>query len=195
MYRRAGQSRRAAHQYRLSPLTMPMTLYSTSMETFAVRDYDAGQHDKFRALGLSADLAEKLTRISCVIDGVPEAECSVVFQPKNTDYRGDVLICAVSDKYKEQGYICGLAELKEVRPARSLSSSERNSAVIPAGVDYMRSYAFFFCNPRRVVEMPCHVKKAFYTLVIPKDQVTEYPMNVVIGEDEWRKIRARYGIR
>jgi len=172
-----------------------MTLCSMNMETFAVRDYDAGRHDKFRALGLSAALAEKLTTVECVIDGMPQAQCSVVFQSKNTDYRGDVLICAVSDKYKEQGYICGLAELYDVRPVRTLSGSERNSAVIPAGVDYQRSYAFFFRNPRRVVEMPCKVKKAFYTLIIPKDQITEYPMNVVIGDEDWQKIRRKYGIR
>lgn len=165
------------------------------METFKVSEYNAELHDKFRALGLPADKAEKLTTVTYIIDGMPEAECSVVLMKVGTAYRGDVLVCALSEEYKKQGYMCGLVELVNVRPCRDLSPKEWKETIVPPGASRSESFAYFFRNPRRVVEMPCPTKKGFYTLIIPKDQVTEYPVNMVIGGEEWDKIRRKYGIR
>lgn len=161
------------------------------MKTYKIKEYNAEEHDRFRALGLPTDIAEKLTTVECFIDGVPQGECSVVLMKDGTAYRGDVLICAAGISGKEPGYLCGLAELKEVRRIRGIAP---NGSVVPPGVNRGDCYAWFFENPRRVVEMPLSVKKDFYTLVIPKDQVTEYPTCLEVGGEEWAKIRRKYGL-
>lgn len=165
------------------------------METFKVSEYNAELHDKFRALGLAPDVAEKLTRVEYFIDGEPFAQCSVVLQRKGTDYRGDVLILATGRSgAKEPGYVCGFAELVDIKPCRGLTPDEWKDTIVPPGADRVQWFAWFFRNPRRVVEMPVGAKKDFYTLIIPKDQITEYPVNLEIGSEEWAKIRKKYGI-
>jgi len=165
------------------------------METFKVSEYRPEFHEKFHAIGLPEELAEKLTTVDCVIDGMPQAQCSVLIWKTNTPYRGDLLICAVSHDYKVPGHICGLVELYDVKPCRGITPVQWHDAAKPAGVDTSLGYAWFFRNPRRVIEMPCNVPRKPFSLIVHKGEVTEYPMNVVIGEDEWRKIRAKYGLR
>lgn len=163
-----------------------------------LRDFNAEIHEKFRVLGLLPEQAEKLTRVDYEIDGVPVAEVSVVLQPKNTEYRGDVLVGAVGKRNWQTGepgsYVCGLVELWDVRPCRGLLPDEWRQTVVPPRADRARWYAYFFRNPRRVIEMPHSLVQGMSTVVFLKGEVMEYPRNVIIGSEEWAKIRKKYGI-
>ena len=175
--------------------------YSTRMETFKVSEYKAEAHDKFIALGLDRDLAEKVTTAEYEIDGEPVAQCSVILQKSAPSYRGDVLVGAVGDVgYTHNtelisSYLCGFVELYDIKPCRGLTPDEWKGAGIPARADRAKWYAWFLRNPRRVIEMPCAFKRGLHTLIIPKDQITEYPRIVYVGTKDWERIRAKYGLR
>lgn len=155
------------------------------------KGYDAEVHDLYHCLGLAPELAERLTEIVMEIDGEPQAEVSVILQPRCTKYRGDILIGAVGKKEdKEQhSYVCGLVDLYDIKPCREFSDWQR--AAIPPGADRAQWFAWFLRNPRRIIEMPYRLRKDFYTLIIPKGDITVYPRNLKLGE-AYNSIRKRY---
>lgn len=163
-----------------------------------MKEYDAEVHGIYQCLGLLPELAEKVTNVECVIDGEPQAEVSVILQPKSTQYRGDLLIGAVKSKEKQSNkpgsYLCGFVELWDVRPCRGLQPDDWKRAVIPPKADRVQWWAWFVRNPRRVVEVPQSFKKGYFKAIIPKDEITEYPTQIVIGAEEWTKLRKKYGI-
>lgn len=171
------------------------------METFKVSEYRAEEHDRFVALGLDRDIAEKVTRVDYEIDGEPVAECSVILQKTAPPYRGDVLVGAVGEvghannSDLRPSYVCGFVELYDIRPCRGLTPDEWKGAGIPIRADRAKWYAWFLRKPRRVVEMPCPFKRGLHTLIIPKDQITEYPRIVYVGTKDWQRIREKYGLR
>ena len=135
----------------------------------------------YRTLGLPDFVADKLTQPVYVIDGKGEAACSVLIFKKATPYRGEVLIGAFPKK--GEPYVCGLLELKDVRPVSGLPvESWKQVAQDNAPKE---GFAWFFSNPRRLVEMPLAVKRGWSSAELPEEELTEYPVVLKVGEDYW----------
>ena len=138
----------------------------------------------YRTLGVPDFVADKLTQPVYIIDGKCEAACSVLIFKKPTPYRGEVLVGA----FPKEGepYVCGLLELKDVRPVSGLSvESWKQVAQEDAP---KQGFAWFFSNPRRVIEMPLKVKRGWASAELPEEEITEYPVELKVGEDYWPRL-------
>ena len=138
----------------------------------------------YRTRGLPDYVADKLTQPVYLIDGQGEAECSVLIFKRPTPYRGEVLVGAFPNE--GEPYVCGLLELKEVRPVSGLPvESWKQVAQKDAPKE---GFAWFFSNPRRIVEMPLPVKRGWSSADLEEDEITEYPVQLKVGEEQWPRL-------
>lgn len=156
--------------------------------------YDPAQHDKYKALCIKQPFADLMTRAEYRDEeGAYHAAKAVEIRRAETGFRGDVLICAAARPQSpvlQTCCTCGLAELYDVKPVAELTEDEWRDACVkdrPA-----TGYAWLFRNPRRVVEMPVKGQPGFYDLVVPKGDITEYPRNVMIGGEQFEKMRRAF---
>ena len=147
-------------------------------------------HDLYRALVVRQPLADRLTRTSWRdADGAYHAEVSLVCRLKDTRYRGDVLVCSSSRPAvpgHESAVTCGLVELYATKPVGEFTEEDWVETGIPEAQRPRKGYGWLFRNPRRVVEMPMDGVGGFYDMALPKDDITEYPRIVMLGEDGHR---------
>lgn len=148
------------------------------------KDFDPEQHDRFRALIVRQPLADLLTVAAYLDeDGKYHAGKSIIIRPRNTQYRGEVLICSA-----EPAETCGLAELFETKRVEEMTEQEWDEAYFD-GERPTKGFSWRFRNPRRVVEMPIAGKCGFYDLAVPKGDITEYPREMALGFDGWKIIQ------
>ena len=157
------------------------------------KEYDPAIHDAYRALSVKQPYADYLTQIEFINDGERFARKRIEVRSKNTTYRGDLLVCSTAKPIipgRICGATCGLVELYDVKPVSELTAEEWEATCLPAAdrERYSSAFAWMVRNPRRVVEMPIRGQLGIYRLIVPKGDITEYPQNLVIGDDGWEML-------
>lgn len=157
--------------------------------------YNPKVHDKFKALTVRQPYADLLT---CAAfrddDGNYHAEKTIEVRTRNTNYRGDLLICASAKPQlfgRMSGVTCGFVELYDTKPISEFTPEDWVATCIPEKDRPKKGYGWMMRNPRRVVEMPIKGQLGVYNLIVPKGDIMEYPRNVAIGADGWKMIQDR----
>ena len=164
------------------------------------KEYDATLHDKFRALSVKQPFADLLTVAEYRdADGVYHARKTIEVRSRNTNFRGDLLICSSARPDDLPGHMpgvtCGFVELYDVKRVEDFTEADWAATCIPVGSRPASGFGWLMRNPRRVVEMPVKGQLGFYDIVVPKGDITEYPRALALGEDGFRRIikRVRHG--
>ena len=154
------------------------------------KDYNPDEHDVFKALTVKQPYADLLTRaVYRDESGNYHAEKTIEVRTRNINYRGDLLICS-SKKPNDipgrmAGVTCGFVELYDVKPIEQFTEEDWAATCIPVKDRPRKGYGWMMRNPRRVVELPIKGQLGLYEIVVPKNDITEYPRNVAFGSDGW----------
>ena len=153
------------------------------------KDYNPDQHDVYKALSVKQPYADLLTRVVFWDEsGEYHAEKTIEVRSRNTNYRGDLLVCASAKPElpgRMSGVICGFVELYDVKPIEQFTPEDWAATCIPEKDRPSKGYGWMMRNPRRVVEMPIKGQLGVYNLIVPKGDITEYPREMALDSDGW----------
>lgn len=159
------------------------------------KKYDPEQHDVFKALSVKQPWADLLTRVVYRDDkGEYHAAKTIEVRTRNTQYRGDLLVCA-SLKPAIPGHLsgvtCGFVELYDTKPVEQFTPEDWAATGIPEKDRPRTGFGWLMRNPRRVVEMPIRGQLGVYNLIVPKGDITEYPRSIAFGEKGWEIVKKK----
>ena len=153
------------------------------------KDYNPDQHDVYKALSVKQPYADLLTRVVFRDEsGEYHAEKTIEVRTRNTNYRGDLLVCASAKPElpgRMSGVTCGFVELYAVKPIEQFTPEDWAATCIPEKDCPHKGYGWMMRNPRRVVEMPIKGQLGVYNLIVPKGDITEYPRAMALDSDGW----------
>lgn len=159
------------------------------------KDYNPDQHDVYKALSVKQPYADLLTRVVFRGEsGEYHAEKTIEVRTRNTNYRGDLLVCSSSKPEipgRLSGVTCGFVELYDVKPIEDFTPEDWAATCIPEQDRPRKGYGWMLRNPRRVVEMPIRGQLGVYNLIVPKDDITEYPREMALGADGFELIKRK----
>ena len=159
------------------------------------KDYNPDQHDVYKALSVKQPYADLLTRVVFRDEsGEYHAEKTIEVRTRNTNYRGELLVCASAKPElpgRMSGVMCGFVELYDVKPIEQFTPEDWAATCIPEKDRPRKGYGWMMRNPRRVVEMPIRGQLGVYNLIVPKGDITEYPRNVALGPDGWDMVQKK----
>ena len=89
------------------------------------------------------------------------------------------------------GVTCGFVELYDTKPVEQFTDDDWAATCIPEKDRPRKGYGWLMRNPRRVVEMPIKGQLGLYDIIVPKDDITEYPRNVALGPDGWDMVQKK----
>lgn len=160
-------------------------------------DYNPEIHLKIRCLCVRQPYADLLTQTPWRDEnGIWRAEKTIEVRSRKTNFRGDVLICA-SRQPEIPGHVTGCAvgfvEIYDVKPISAFTEDDWSATCIPEPErqNYKDGFGWLVRNPRRIVEMPVVGKLGFFDIVVPKEDLTEYPRSMAIGNDGWDIIKKK----
>lgn len=151
--------------------------------------YNPEIHDIYRGLAVRPVRAGLLTEISYKDEGCEfHASQTILVQPKDTKYRGDVLLCVTEGG--GSGYACGLVELYGTKPVKDFTEDDWQEACVGSKRP-KKGYGWLLRNPRKVIEVPVWgtQNKGLFEALVAKDDITIYPRMVVLGEDGERMVK------
>lgn len=157
--------------------------------------YNPEIHDVFKALTVKQPYADLLTRVTYRDEnGDYCADKTIEVRTRNINYRGDLLICSSAkpvDPWGRHpaGVTCGFVELYDVKRVEDFTPEDWKATCIPEQARPRTGYGWLMRNPRRVVEMPVKGQLGLYNIIVPKDDITEYPRNLELGADGWKIIQ------
>lgn len=153
------------------------------------KDYNLDQHDVYKALSVKQPYADLLTRVVFRDEsGEYHAEKTIEVRTRNTNYRGDLLVCASAKPElpgRMSGVTCGFVELYDVKPIEQFTPEDWAATCIPDKDRPRKGYGWMMRNPRRVVEMPIKGQLGVYNLIVPKGDITVYPRAMALDSDGW----------
>lgn len=153
------------------------------------KDYNPDQHDVYKALSVKQPYADLLTRVVFRDEsGEYHAEKTIEVRTRNTNYRGDLLVCASAKPElpgRMSGVTCGFVELYDVKPIEQFTLEDWTATCIPEKDRPRKGYGWMMRNPRRVVEMPIKGQLGVYNLIVPKGDITVYPRAMALDSDGW----------
>ena len=159
------------------------------------KNFNPELHDKFRGLSVKQPYADLLTNAtSRDEDGQYYADKQIEVRTRNTNYRGDILICSSANPVlpeHESGVTCGFVELYDVKRIEDFTKEDWDATCIPVNQRPKKGYGWMMRNPRRVVEMPVKGQLGFYDIVFPKGDITIYPRHLAIGKEGWKIIQGK----
>lgn len=159
------------------------------------KDFNPDQHDVYKALSVKQPYADLLTRVVFRDEsGEYHAEKTIEVRTRNTNYRGDLLVCSSSKPEipgRLSGVTCGFVELYDVKPVEDFTAEDWAATCIPENERPRKGYGWVLRNPRRVVEMPIRGQLGVYNLIVPKDDITEYPREMALGADGFELIKRK----
>lgn len=159
------------------------------------KDFNPEQHDVYKALSVKQPYADLLTRVVFRDDnGEYHADKTIEVRTRNTNYRGDLLICSSSKPEipgRLSGVTCGFVELYDVKPIEDFTPEDWAATCIREQERPRKGYGWMMRNPRRVVEMPIKGQLGVYNLIVPKGDITEYPREMALGADGWDMLNKR----
>lgn len=154
------------------------------------KDFNPEQHDVYKALSVKQPYADLLTRVVFRDEnGGYHADKTIEVRTRNTNYRGDLLVCSSSKPEipgRLSGVTCGFVELYDVKPIEDFTPEDWAATCIPEQERPRKGYGWLMRNPRRVVEMPIKGQLGVYNLIVPKGDITEYPREMALGPDGWK---------
>lgn len=156
------------------------------------KDFQPDKHDMFKALTVKQPYADLLTRVAYIDDdGQYHAEKSIEVRTRNINYRGDLLICSSAKPIDkgQSGVTCGFVELYDTKPISQFTPEDWEATYIPEQERPRKGYGWMMRNPRRVVEMPIKGQLGLYNIIVPKNDITEYPRNIAFGKDGWELVK------
>lgn len=157
------------------------------------KDFNPDQHDVYKALSVKQPYADLLTRVVFRDEnGEYHADKTIEVRTRNTNYRGDLLVCSSSKPEipgRLSGVTCGFVELYDVKPIEDFTPEDWAATCIPEQERPRKGYGWMMRNPRRVVEMPIRGQLGVYNLIVPKGDITEYPREMALGPDGWEQIK------
>ena len=77
-------------------------------------------------------------------------------------------------------------------PASLKTRNRKNASTatcIPEKERPRKGWGWLMRNPRRVVEMPIKGQLGLYDIIVPKDDITEYPRAMALGSDGWDMVQ------
>lgn len=122
---------------------------------------------------------------------------TIEVRSRNTAYRGQLLICASAKPILPPIDIfpvacaVGLIELYGVKPVEEFTPDDWAATCIPEGERPKKGFGWLMRNARRVIEIPVSGQLGIFRLTFPEGEIMEYPENMIIGEDGWRKIQQK----
>ena len=153
------------------------------------KDYNPDQHDVYKALSVKQPYADLLTRVVFRDEsGEYHAVKTIEVSTRNTNYRGDLLVCASAKPElpgRMSGVTCGFVELYDVKPIEQFTPEDWAATCIPEKDRPHKGYGWMMRNPRRVVEMPIKGQLGVYNLIVPKGDITEYLRAMALDSDGW----------
>lgn len=153
------------------------------------KDYNPDQHDVYKALSVKQPYADLLTRVVFWDEsGEYHAEKTIEVRTRNTNYRGDMLVCSSAKPElpgRMSGVTCGFVELYDVKPIEQFTPEDWSATCIPEKDRPRKGYGWMMRNPRRVVEMPIKGQLGVYNLIVPKGDITEYPREMALDSYGW----------
>ena len=157
--------------------------------------YDPAFHDRYKALSVKQPYASLLLATDYIDEkGTIHARKTIEVRSRNTNYRGDLLICSTakpsSIAYPVSATI-GLVELYDVKPVKDFTPEEWEATCIPPAQRPLKGYGWLVRNPRRVVEIPIKGQLGLWDFIITKNELTEYPRALQIGSDGWELIQKK----
>ena len=157
--------------------------------------YDPEQHEVFKCLCVKQPYADLLTNVVMMDEmGGYHADKTIEVRSRNTNFRGDLLICASANPVLENhmsGVTCGYVELYDVKRVEDFTPEDWAATCIPEDKRPAKGYGWMMRNPRRVVEMPVKGKLGIYDLIVPKGDITEYPKVCKMGADGWKIVQKK----
>ena len=157
------------------------------------KDFNPDQHDVFKALSVKQPYADLLTRVVFRDEnGEYHADKTIEVRTRNTNYRGDLLVCSSSKPEipgRLSGVTCGFVELYDVKPIEDFTPEDWAATCIPEKQRPRTGFGWLMRNPRRVVEMPVKGRLGFYPVVVPKGDITEYPRQMALGAEGWKIVK------
>ena len=158
-------------------------------------EYNPEQHEIFKALSVKQPFADLLTVVvSRDESGNYMAEKTIEVRTRNTNYRGDILVCSSALPVIPglmSGVTCGFVELYDVKPVEEFTEQDWKQTCIPENARPKTGYGWMMRNPRRVVEMPIKGQLGVYNLIVPKGDITIYPQEMAMGADGWETVQKR----
>ena len=159
------------------------------------KDFNPDQHDIYKALSVKQPYADLLTRVVFQDEnGEYHADKTIEVRTRNTNYRGDLLVCSSSKPEipgRLSGVTCGFVELYDVKPIEDFTPEDWAATCIPEQERPHKGYGWMMRNPRRVVEMPRRGQLGVYNLIVPKGDITIYPREMALGPDGWDMLTKR----
>ena len=159
------------------------------------KDFNPDQHDVFKALSVKQPYADLLTRVVFRDEnGEYHADKTIEVRTRNTNYRGDLLVCSSLKPEipgRLSGVTCGFVELYDVKPIEQFTPEDWAATCIPEQERPRKGYGWMMRNPRRVVEMPIRGQLGVYNLIVPKGDITEYPREMALGQAGWDMLNKR----
>ncbi len=162
---------------------------------FDKRKYDPAYHDKFRALTVKQPYANDLVTAAYKDDnGNVIGVKSIEVRSKNTQYRGNLLICSSKSPVlpgMESGVTLGFVELYDVKPISEFTPEDWENTRIPVEKrkEITMGYGWLMRNPRRVLEYPVKGQLGIYNLVYTKGEIIQYPQTVVMDKEGWKHVK------
>lgn len=156
------------------------------------KDYNPDEHIILKALCVKQPYADWLTQTAFLDDAGFHAAKTIEVRSRSCNYRGDIVICSSAKPVipgRISGAMLGIVELYDVKPISEFTESDWAATCIPEKDRPQKGYGWMMRNPRRIVEMPVKGQLGVYNLIVPKDDVTEYPRHMALGDDGWKMIQ------
>lgn len=156
-----------------------------------VDKYDRKKHDIFKALSVKQPFAYFIAT----------GQKKIEMRSWKTSHRGDLIICSssrpvVNDSvpFLTAGATIALVDLYKVKPAGELTPEEWEQTMIEESEReyYVSGYAWMLRYPRPVIELPVKGNLGIFNVVFEKDEIIEYPKDIVLDKKGWDIIRKKH---
>ena len=143
---------------------------------------------KYKALSVRQPFADLLTNTK---EG-GNALKTIELRTRNIKYRGDLVICSTASPVLPErlsGCAVGIVELYATKPAAELTEKEWEQCCVSSEIrkKAQNGWAWFFRNPRRVIEIPVKGKLGLFDLEI--NDLQEYPHIIALDDKGWELIQ------
>lgn len=159
------------------------------------KDYNPDLHTKYKALCVKQPYADYLTSIDWIDnEGVIHAKKSIEVRSRKTNFRGDILICSSAKPEiagRMSGVTCGMVEIYDIKRVEDFTPEDWENTCIPEDKRPKTGWGWLVRNPRRCVEMDVKGQLGIYDLIMPKDDLTYYPVVLKLDEEEWEQMNER----
>ena len=159
------------------------------------KNYNPDLHTVYKALCVKQPFADYLTQVDWEDgEGNYHAKKSIEVRSRKTNYRGDILICSSAKPEvigRMSGVTCGMVEIYDIKRVEDFTPEDWENTCIPQDKRPKTGWGWLVRNPRRCVEMDVKGQLGIYDLIMPKDDLTFYPLALQMTEEDWKLFNER----